>query len=63
MRADASGGGMYINSPAGKANDMSNRVLGWQPCDVNGDVQVYLEASGSSTFDIDDISIHGVQLR
>ena len=63
MRADASGSGMYINSPAGLANDKSNRVLGWQPCDVNGDVQVYLEASGSSTFDIDDISIHGVQLR
>jgi len=63
MRADSTAGGLYINSPAGKANDMSNRVIGWQPCDENGDVQTYIEASGSLTFDIDDISIHAVQLR
>lgn len=63
LRKDAIAGTFFINSVAGKPNDIHNHQSGLQPCDVNGDVDIHLDASGDSTFDINTFEYHGVQVN
>lgn len=53
FRADAIKDYEYYNSPYGLTADSDNRILGWQQCDVYGDVDYNLESSGAGNFDID----------
>ena len=53
----------YQNSCSGLANDYYNSSEGTVPCDDNGDIFTYINASGSNTFDIDTFYYYGVQLR
>lgn len=62
LRKDATAGTFFINSVAGKPNDIHNHVSGLQPCDVNGDVDIHLDASGANTLDINTFEYHGIQI-
>lgn len=62
LRKDATAGTLFINSVAGKPNDIHNHLSGLQPCDENGDVDIHLDASGASTLDINTFECHGVQV-
>ncbi len=63
FRTDAIKGYEYYNSPYGLVNDAKNRELNWQQCDVNGDIDYNLEASGASTFDIDQMDYVAVRVN
>ena len=56
-----SGWGGSLN-PAGLTNDDYARVQIVQPCNSDGDIQYFIEATGSGTFDT-AIGYRGVQLR
>jgi hypothetical protein len=63
LRKDATAGAFYCNSVAGKPNNVHSHQMGLQPCDVNGDIDIHFDASGASTFDIDEFQYHGVQIN
>lgn len=63
LRKDATAGTFYINSVAGKPNDVHNHQAGLQPCDVNGDVDIHLDATGANTLNINMFEYHGVQVN
>ena len=54
---------VYQNSTHGLANDTYGNSEGIVPCDANGDIYIYINASGSNTFDIDTFYYYGVQLK
>ncbi len=63
LRKDATAGHFFENSVAGKPNDIHGHRSGLQPCDVNGDVDIHLDASGANTLDINQFEYHGVQVN
>ncbi|HDZ27700.1 hypothetical protein LCGC14_0489340 [marine sediment metagenome] len=63
LRKNATAGTFYCNSVAGKPNNVHSHQMGLQPCDVNGDIDIHLDASGGSTLDIDELEYHGVQIN
>ncbi len=63
FRKDATATVFFINSVAGKPNDVHNHQSGLQPCDENGDVDIHYDASGASTLDINTFECHGVQVN
>jgi len=62
LRAGATKGYEYYNSPYGLANDIDNRISGWIQCDFSGDIDRYLNASGANTFDLDVFKYVAVQV-
>lgn len=62
LRKDATSDYFYCNSVAGKTNDVHAHKSGVQPCDVNGDVDIDIDATGGDTFDIEQFEYHGVQV-
>jgi hypothetical protein len=63
LRKDATAGHFYENSVAGKPNTVHSHTSGLQPCDVDGNVDIHIDASGGNTFDIDEFQYHGVQVN
>lgn len=63
LRRDATSDFFYVNSLAGRANDLHAHNSGIQPCDVNGDVDIHIDSSGADTFDIEVFEYHGVQVN
>lgn len=53
FRVDAVKDYEYYNSPYGLTTDADKRLLGWQQCDANGDIDYNLESSGAGNFDVD----------
>ncbi len=62
LRKDATATTFFINSVAGKPNDIHNHLAGLQPCDENGDIDIHLDASGANTLDINTFEYRGVQV-
>ena len=63
LRKDATAGTFYCNSVAGKPNNVHAHAMGLQPCGMNGDVDIHLDASGASTLDVNVFEYHGVQIN
>jgi len=63
LRADATQVYQYYCSPAGLGNDISARILGWQACDANGDVDYRISATGADTLDIGIFTYLGIQVN
>ncbi len=63
LRSDATADFFYVNSVAGRPNNIHDHISGLQRCDVNGDVDIHIDASGATTFDVDELRYHGVQVN
>lgn len=63
LRRDATSGGFFVISVAGKPNDIHDHMSGLQPCDENGDVDIHLDASGAGNLNINQFEYHGVQVN
>lgn len=63
LRADATTGLFYVNSVAGRPNNIHDHISGLQACDVNGDVDIHIDASAPGNFDIDEFKYLGVQIN
>ncbi len=63
LRKNATADSFYCNSVAGKTNDVHSHESGIQPCDVNGDIDIHLDATGADTLDIEQFEYHGVQVN
>lgn len=63
LRADAVQAYQYFNSCDGLANDNRSRVFGFQKCDVDGDMDYAIDASGANTFDITYFHYYAVQIN
>ncbi|MFK4765114.1 hypothetical protein ACI3L3_10110 [Desulfobaculum sp. SPO524] len=48
---------------AGRTNDAPQLLSGWASCDLSGQIQYDINASGSNTFDVSALNFLGVQLR
>lgn len=53
----------YANAIAGKTDNIECQLQGKQGCDINGDVDIRLEATGAGTLDIVRFEYHGVQVN
>ena len=62
-RADAAQEFSYMLAIGGIAADREMKSSGWSICDIYGDFQYQINASGSNTFDIGRFHYIGVELR
>lgn len=53
----------YMCSPYGLANDTIARVVGFIPCNSSSNYEYYIDATGGSTFDINNFKYIGVEWR
>ena len=62
LRADATAEMCFSNSVAGLGNSRDNHLGGVQACDVNGDVDIHIDASGAGNLDIPMFHYCGIQM-
>ena len=62
LRKDATSSRFFTMCWGGRSNGVTAHLGGFQPCDINGDIQVEIEASGVGTLDITRFRYSGVQV-
>ena len=62
LRKDATSSRFFTMCWGGRSNGVTAHLGGFQPCDINGDIDVEIEASGVGTLDITRFRYSGVQV-
>lgn len=62
LRSQAASDKFYRNEIGGITNDALRTLPGRQTCDLYGDVDYYITATGAGTFDITSFRYFGVQI-
>ena len=62
LRKDVTSSRFFTMCWGGRSNGVTAHLGGFQPCDINGDIDVEIEASGVGTLDITRFRYSGVQV-